>query len=439
MRCLSYVLVLVLLVSTVSAGIDMTTQLDDVFNLGVPIMSSFEVVSSEDVDALFRLEIDCEGYNLDYFIVLLSLSAETPLVVNPPCLKPVLKMKGECRLNSYLESLEKKVIESYSSDYFIVSDEITVSLNIDNIDVFPGDDLVVEGEISKDKAEVFVAFDGKQDFLAAVDGKFSKEIKIADDIKSGEHMLFVDANDDFGNIGDTSLILNVIPVVSRIDYMLNNDTLKPEDTMSMTVNLYDQAEDIVLGRNVLVEIEDIFSSEVNSGEEISFDILSSTKPGNYGLIIIYGDIQVEDEISIEEVKLLDVKLEGEKVRIKNIGNVNYNDLAELNLYGAEKNYFLSKKINLAVGEEMYVDLSKEVSTDNYEVDVIIDDEQLNIGKNVAIEDKRSLLGKITGSLVSVGDGILSKNPVLASIILVLVILGISLFFVLRRKKEKEYQ
>jgi len=429
-------IVLLLVIPIVLADISLDADLKDTYYLGEMIESSFEISLDSKEDILFKLRLNCEDFDLDYFVVLLNLDANKAVKVAPPSLKLNEKMKGECKLDVSLESLEKDKLDSFSSEEFEVVNDIEVILSTDKDSVLPGEVVTLKGVLSKIGSSLTIAFNGDQEFLDISSEGFTYEIKIPEDIKSGEHLLFVDVNDDFGNMGDANLGITVISMVSSIDFEVNKKVFKPSEIVRVKPKVYDQAGD-VLDKYISVKVGSLFSDNVKSGEEIEFTLEASTEPGSYFLVASYEELSAEDIIVVEEVKLLDVVLNGEVVNIKNIGNVRYNDVAELNLFGDERNYFLSKKINLDVGESMQIDLSKEVPTDNYDVDFVVEDKEIKVGEKVPIEDKRSVFGKITGAVVAVGDGLLARNPIVASIVLILAIVGIVVYFIMRNKKEKD--
>jgi len=428
-------LVLFLVVPIVLADISLESELKDTYYLGEAVDSSFEVSLGDDEDVLFKLNLDCDDFNLDYFVVLLNLDANKAVKVAPPSLKLNEKMKGNCRLDVSLETLGKDKLAEFSSDEFEVRDDIEIILSADKTSVLPGETIALKGVLSKIGSSLTIAFNGKQEFLDISKESFSFDLKVPEDIKSGEHLLFVDVKDDYGNMGDANLGVTVISLASSIDFKINKKVFKPGEAVVVKPNVYDQAGE-ALDKDISIKIDDLFSGDVKSSSSVEFIFEDYTKPGTYSLVALYDDLSATDTIVVEEVKLLDVKLEGEIVHIKNIGNVEYNDIAELNLFGDKRNYFLSKKVDLDVGESIQIDLSKQVRTDNYDIDFVVEDKEIKVAEKVPIKDRRSVFGKITGAVVAVGDGLLARNPIVASIILVLVIVGIIFYYIWRNKKER---
>ncbi len=428
-------LMLILMVPVVFAGINLEGDIKDTYYLGEIISPSFQLSLDTSQEVLFKLELDCDGYNLDYFVVLLDLAPGESVKVAPPDLKLNENMEGECKLNVYLDSLDKKRVDEFSSSEFDVRNDIEVILSADKKNVLPGEIVNLNGVLSKVGSSLTIAFNGKQEFIDISEEIFSFGLKIPENIKSGEYLLFVDVKDDDGNIGDANLGINVLSLASSIDFNVNGNVFKPGDLIIITPNVYDQAGDI-LDNDVLVSIDDLFSGTIQSGNQIEYILDNYTAPGSYSLTALYESFSATDVIVVQEMKLIDVNMEGEIVYIKNIGNVKYDDVAELNLYGADKNYFLSKEIVLDVAESMQIDLSKEVPTDNYNIDLAVQDEVFSVGENISVEDKRTIFGKITGAAV-VDGGLISKNPLVASIFLLLIIAGITVFYIKKNKKEKQ--
>jgi len=426
------------------ADIDSRTNLKEKYNLDDPIKSSFDVGVDEDFSGLFKLNLFCGNFNIDYFVILIDIKEDENIVVEPPELRPMAMMKGDCKLVASLESLDKEIFEKFDSNEFKVTDKLVIELDISNDLVLPGETVDINGKVSAsyDDSESFsgvLAFDGEEQKFALIDGEFNEKLEISDKIASGKHILSLEMRDSFGNSVDKIIDVIVEPRISKISIELNKKSFIPEETIEIKPIVFDQADEGIGDKEVTVKIvkekDELFSDTVESYEEVTYTFLKYTEPGEVVVKASYNDLKTEEIITIEELKKLDIKLEGELVNIKNDGNVRYDAVLDINLFGEDKNYVLNKRVKLDPEESMVIDLSKEVSTDEYVIKVALDDENISLTDGTLIEDKRSALNKITGAVVEAGDGVLSRKPIIASIIILIIVASIVLFFIRKRKKE----
>ena len=116
--------------------------------------------------------------------------------------------------------------------------------------------------------------------------------------------------------------------------------------------------------------------------------------------------------------------------------------------GEEKKYMITKKLNLEPGESVDIPLSKEVPAGTYGVTIppgSSDEGNKTFIESVPVTDKRSFFKKAGQGLKSItgaytGSGIISSRPHVASVLLVLIVLGMFLFYsrgVIRRLFKKE--
>ncbi|MCK4521470.1 MAG: hypothetical protein KAU20_02770 [Nanoarchaeota archaeon] len=435
----------ILLIPSAFADINLTTNFKEKYNLGDSVRSSFDVNVNEDFSGLFKLTLFCDNFNIDYFVTLIDAKQDEKMTIEPPKIKPNDRMGGNCRLIVSLESLDKEIFEKFDSTRFEVTDKLAIQSDVSEDLVLPGEAISVNGKIdasfdNSDALSAVISFDGTKEELVVRDGEFSKELKISDVIASGEHTLFLEAKDSFGNNGDKSINIMVKPEISKINLELNKNSFKPKETIEIKPVIYDQADEAVLEEDVLVQIfkgsDELFSEYVESREKARYTFLEYAEPGEYSIKVTYDDLETEETIFIEEVKKLDINLWGELVNIKNIGNVRYDDVLNVNLFGEEKSYILDKRVKLNPSEFMIVDLSKGVPTDNYSIEVAVGDENISLTTSTLIEDKRSPLNKITTALIIAGKDILTDKPVFASIVMFLIITSIISFFMIKRKKKK---
>jgi len=215
----------------------------------------------------------------------------------------------------------------------------------------------------------------------------------------------------------------------------------------------------------------IVEKKVQSMSSLVFETQKNQMPGTYVMLSNYKDIEEKNTFTIEEIKKVEMNQEGSLVYVENIGNVDYNDEITIILESDGKKYLVNKKIKLKPLEKISLDLSKEVpqgvyditlpeetveelSTEEDEAEKINESAQdvfgpVNLIKNVPIEDNRNVIKKtgdgltaVTGAVISTAKIIASK-PTLASIILVVIILGTVTYysrgFLVEKIKRKKPQ
>lgn len=419
------------------AEISLTKDLKDHYNLGDAIESSFEIDQS--FEGLFKLSIICKSFDLNYFTILVDTNDKVQIA--PPQIKPITRMKGNCRLRASLEKLDKEVVDTFESDQFIVTDELSIEINIDKDLAPPGESITIDGNIaaSYDNLEglsAVIAFNGKQETISFQEKKFTQEFKLEEDISSGDHLLFVEAKDNYGNNGDASITITVKPKITELDLKLNKESFLPEETIEISPIIYDQSKEAINDENILVKIfkgnEEFFSKIIKSNQKTTYTFPKHSKPGTYKIKATYESLNQEKSISVIELKELDIHLEGETAIITNIGNVRYNEVVNFNLHTEEKSYFIRQSVRLNPGDSMELDLSKKVPTDTYNIKAVVEGKEEPIAENIEIEDKRTPFTKISGAAISVAHG--TGNPLIAIIILIIIVIAISVYIIKKRKK-----
>jgi len=435
-----------------SASIEILDGLEETYNLGEEIGFSVKVVPDDNINALIKLTLKCTEKEVPYYIAPLELEAGVEKTIEVPEIKAF--SEGLCNIRVNVESLEGENLDGITSDEFTVSSLLDLSVVVDKTDVLPGDD-----------------------------------------IKSGEHTISVEVSDTYGNYGEEGVAINVGAVPTTFELYVNRKEFFPKESLEFMAYLLDQAggpidEEVnvkLFKKKTLLRDEIVvFDVLVKANLKYYFGFNYSTLPYDYILEGVFGDLEVEDEITILEYSQIDMRIEGDKVIVKNMGNVKYNNDTTIVLEKDGKKYILNKRIKLDVEEEMEIDLSKDVGSGSYTVtlpeETVVEEKivekvvtqvvevpvereaasndrgigktvglNANIVENVEIEDNRPAYKKgmswITGGVIA-GAGVLLNNPKSASFIMVIVILSLIGYFNrekigkfierMREKREKKF-
>lgn len=464
------------IIPAVFADVTIKTN-QNIYNIGNGIGASVSVIQANSFEGLFKLSIECGAYKLDYFLTPVSLESNFMSAINIPEITATKSMIGNCTLAGALMS-ESQVVEQSNSNGFGVTEQLSILPVQSKITALPSDSIQIAGIVNEAfsnnvlKATTTVALDNISSIIEAIGGKFNATIKIPKNIKSGQHLIGISASDSKGNVGTASVELYIIPVPSYLKLDLSGNVLLPGTKINLLTIIFDQADEII-NDSLSLELtspssKKIFEKKVQSNENIDYEFSQYAEPGLYGLVATYRDLLAQASLNITKVREVKIKYQNESVIVENVGNVVFADELTFALESNSKKYPITKKVEIEQGKTLIIDLSKEVPFGVYSVFVSLQEgfdlvkdkinissllpEQKNIlADNALIHDNRPLYKKAASGFASVStllvgaDGILTKNPIVAPMIIFVILLliflrygGKPLFRLIRgRKKERE--
>ena len=457
---------------------EMTIQAEqNVYNLGNRIRASASVLYEADFDGLFKLTITCNDYQLQYYTTPVSLEANSRTAVDVPELAATSSMLGSCMLSGVLTTNSNLLIEEKSSNSFEVTHLLKVLPVNSRITTLPSESIKVAGIVNEAfgnnllKADVKVALDDSTYQTEAIDGKFDVLIELPKNIKSGKHSVEITASDSKNNMGIGAIELEITPVEQYLKLELSEYNIGPGKKIGITSSLYDQADELInasLGLEMVYEDDEkIFIKTAQSNEKIEYEFSQYTKPGNYAITAVYNNLQSQAVANVSTLREVKIKYNNQSVFIENIGNVLFLDELTFILQNEFGKYPLTKEISIEPGKLISIDLSKEVPEGIYNVllekakdlaaplienvnesmDSVSED---ILAENTKIEDNRPIykrlisgIGSITGGLAG-ADGLLTKNPLVAPMLLAAVILLLVIRYgrkpimsLIKREKKEE--
>lgn len=447
------------------------------YNLGNKIRASASVLNEADFEGLFKLTIACNDYKLQYYTTPVSLEANSRTAADVPELTATSSMLGECTITGDLVTNSNLLIEEKSSNSFEVTRQLTVLPVNSRITALPSESVKLVGIINEAfgnnllKADVKVVLDNSTYQTEALDGKFDILIELSKNIKSGKHIIEITASDSKNNMGSGVIELEIIPVQSYIRLELSEYSINPGEKVGIIPYLYDQADDLI-NDSVSLEMvyeneEKVFTKTVQGNEKIDYEFSQYAKPGNYIITGAYENLRSQAVVNVSTLREVKVKYENQSVFIENIGNVLFADELTFIIQNKLGKYPVTKKISLEPGKLLAIDLSKEVPEGIYNVLLKATEglaaplsEKLNesinipeedvLAENAKIEDNRPLYKKIQSGLSSISsnlvgaEGLLTKNPLVAPIILTSIILLLAIRYgrkpimrLIKREKKEE--
>ncbi len=448
-------LIVLLMIPAVFADITITTD-QDIYNLGDKMAVSASVLSGKNFDGLFKLALSCGTYNLQYFLTPVSLEANFRSAVEVPQLTATSSMLGNCAITGDLTTNDNLAVEEKSSNNFEITKQLIVLPIKTKITSLPDTKILIAGVVNGAfgsnviKSSVKIELDNESHLIEATDGKFNVTIDIAKNIKSGKHSIDISASDSKSNRGYGTIELEITAVPSYIKNDLSSDSILPGSKIEITSSLYDQADELI---NATLDLElkgpksdKIFRKTAQSNQKLQYEFSQYAEPGIYLLHSTYNGLITESSINISTVREVKINYENENVFIENIGNIPFEDDFTFILENEAKKYPITKKLKIEAGKILGIDLSKEVPLGIYNILAPLKDglaplkDKLNetiglflgnesvLASEVTIHDNRPIYKKIasgissiTGTLVG-ADGILSKNPIVAPLLLGAIIL-----------------
>ncbi len=449
-KILALFLVLIALSVPASATVSIDSINKKQLNLGDKITVSYNLSTTSDMDALFRLSLKCDSFDLDYYTIPISISRnENKSIIAPPLIVNS-QMLGKCLINSILQSTDKSYSEEISSDIIDITNSIGIAIQTNSKNYFPGEKVILTGEFDQSftpSKTLNIALERQALTLSVASSSFNSSLELRKTFKSGEHKISVTANDSYGNVGQAETTINVAQVPTSIMITVESDRLDPGEAIKANIVLLDQANDSMNGKIqtkiTSQEKKDILDTIVESGSTVTKELDKFTPPGVYTIKASSLGIKSEKKITVNTINDARIEFDGSNtVTITNIGNVEYDKFTELNLLSENgKQITISQNTNLKPGEEKKIDLNKEAPTGKYTLNFASQGNP-NEYLGVNIVDERPLskkatdgLGSLTGMVVGSGEG--SRSPIIIVAVLAAIVLTCIILFKANNKRKIE--
>lgn len=339
--------------------------------------------------------------------------------------------------------------QTFSASTIKVNTNLIIGADFDQSSYKPGDILELTGDVIKTTGtrpknlNLTVYLDNK--IYKFTTTEFEISYQIPKDTKSYKHDIRIEAIDEIGNKGIFLTQYYIEPIPTSLKIELNKTSFKPEEEITITSILYDQADEII-NDEINLKIKKLgYETTINSNQPLIYKIPKFSKPGEYEIKIESNKLKQEKLFYIEEVKDLEITLNGQILNIINTGNIIFNDNLKI-IANTEELVSLYIKPNETSDLELY----KIFRNGEYTIKIPFTDQEFY---NVVISDDRSFLNKFT-DFFSDATGAAVKNikrktSPLTGIIVFIIIIFI-LTYVLRfspssykrrqsRKRQKEIQ
>jgi hypothetical protein len=433
-KILLFIIASILLISLASATISLEKNPNRIYNMGDTLEVPLKITADSPIDDLLTLKLSCENFNTEIYKEYISMNnGEKLRDISVPIKKEVVgDSKGTCSINYQIGTESGNLTSGFK-----ISNKITLSANPEQPTYSPGEILVLSGEAKKENGELFQGtietnlsgeYSNNMIYSNIVKkGIFSVNINLPNNIKAGTltvNFYAFEKNNEGKIINEgTSLItVEIKQVPTNLEVSLEKNSIIPEEGIKGKLILHDQtgesmeADAYIAIKNEMGEIVQKMDIKTEQTFEYSFNY--SQKPGRWKISGYMQELTNTASFQIEENKKLNTILENNTLTVKNIGNVPYNDLLEVQI--GEK--LEAVEINLEIGEEKKFTLTAP----NGEYLVQIGDEEHTV--------------RLTGNAIDIKE--LSKkkffviNPIIW--IFLVLILGFIAFMLFKKGYKKTF-
>lgn len=434
-------ILIILLISFVSADIILNQAVKPIYNLGDKIPVPITIKTLVDTSGMFTVSLICNGSEINFYKNGIKLVAGEEKALDPS-LVLIREMIGDntgfCKIKATLGT------EFVLTDNFRISNFLGVEASPDKTEYKPNEGLNIGGKAIKETGEGADGFieahivteNAEKDIIqlgTVNNGFFSMNISLPSDIKAGSYLVKTqvyekDTNGFITNKGFSEFNMSVMQVPTNLELILENSEIMPGDNLKVRAILHDQtgeamnAVTFITIKNMNDKIYE--QKDVQTDETFEYPIKSNEPPEELKVFAISNQMTAESKFRIKEKEKIDVQIVNKTIQITNVGNVPYNKTLLIKIGNTSLNINLS----LNVDEDKKYILS--APNGEYKVEVVGD-------SGNEFSEITTLTGRAIGIREAPG-GILSLvgHPVLW--VFVLLILGFIAFTVFKKVHKKPF-
>lgn len=355
--------------------------------------------------------------------------------------------KGDFDISVELIDLQLDTLHEFEEVLKLsLNDELNIILSLEDIQLSPGDKLELSGTVFRamdsvpvTNMNVKISLDNFETELIINDENFEYETLLSNKISSNYHIITVIAEDDYGNKNTDSIKFYVIPVPQRLEIDIFNGTeYMPDENVKIKIKLYDQADEEIIEevkfRLINPKGTRIMKEMVFTDQEIDYKLLEYALPGEWIIKSDFESLDAESSFYVNEIELLDIKMEGQTLFVKNIGNIIYTKHLIINARAEDSKHVITRRTNLNPGEQIVIELFRLFDSGTYTVEVSGNEESFD----VEIIDPRSFLVKVKDTFFDItGQAIRSSGSGTSNIPTILMVVIFVLCLVLFRTQLKK--
>lgn len=140
MKKLTLILILLLLIPSVSAEINVLNQIEQIYNINERIPLKIVVTYDQELEGYVKSSVICDNAKLDYFVSPMALKI-SPQEINIPDLRLTKNMIGKCSLEVSLTNDQDILLDKNVVKIFEVSDNLILTVNLNKDKLSPNDEI----------------------------------------------------------------------------------------------------------------------------------------------------------------------------------------------------------------------------------------------------------------------------------------------------------
>ncbi len=395
--------------SLVSAEILIQEQPRDLYNLGEVVNIPVKVSSLQGLTEFFSMQLICNGVETEInkqFVVLNPGEEKQISAAIPLSTQYIPKSSGICTVKAMIGE------QSITTNEFSISNHITIEIEDQQTEIFPGEQLVVEGIARKENGETvegFVELNIAEVEVSASDtvkqGYFFINKTIPKGIAAGQYLtnLKIYERDSKGNISNTGFVdysVRIRQVPTSLEIVFDDEAIPGEDLKVKAV-LHDQTgEKIESDAEITIKNENdkiLAQEDLGTDEFLAYYIPYNQPVAEWNIIAESNDLEAEESFNITEKEFAEIDIVNKTVIIMNRGNVPYNESVVIKIGNDTTDIQAYIEVD---GEAKY---SLSAPEGNYSVEVRSKDEKLSrtvmlTGNTIKVNEMSSM-GWVRLSLV----------------------------------------
>jgi hypothetical protein len=336
-------ILVIFLISFLSATMVINTQIDDTYNLGDTINVPLKITTTTDlINVRASMKLICNGLETEVYSEYFTLEAGAEKEREPsiPLIKELLgRSTATCKIKSSLGE------EFELTEEFEISDKIDITTKIEKSEFSPGETIIIEGDALKENGqpvqgfiEISASIINSSENINTLDtvknGYFYVEIPLAENTKAGAYTVGInvyekDFQSEMTNKGFISETFTVIQIPTSLEIIFEEEEVEPGTSVKAKTVLHDQTGERIESLSIITvknEKDEILEqAEKPTDEYLEYEIEYNEPPKEWVVVAISNKLTAETTFQIKEKKDIKIELLNNTLKITNIGNVLYND------------------------------------------------------------------------------------------------------------------